>query len=349
MATLLLATLLLVCVLVSDTHALVTQLTAPSRRSDGAVMMAKAKAKAKKPKAKSAGGGFGASKGFGGAAPKPVAIPSLELNTGAAIPSLAFGTYKCPPGDELASALETAIAAGYRHFDTARAYQNEATIGAAIANSGVPREDFFITTKLWASDHGTDNTNLAIDQSLEALQTDYIDLLLLHGPDNGGSSAEEKIELRQQSWVAMEARPEARAIGVSNFEQRHIESVLSCGSVMPAVNQIECHAQLAQIELRSYCAINGILIAAYGAVGAKGLRADPAVQAIAKAHKRTPAQVSLRYSLQRGGVALTKSVTPKRIAENAQLFDFELSTDEVSAMEALDSGTRSYWDNSGVP
>ena len=223
------------------------------------------------------------------------------------------------------------------------------TIGAAIAASGLPREDFFITTKLWASDHGTDNTNLAIDQSLEALQTDYIDLLLLHGPDNGGSSAEEKIELRQQSWVAMEARTEARAIGVSNFEQRHIESVLRCGSVTPAVNQIECHAQLAQIELRSYCAINGILIAAYGAVGAKGLRADPAVQAIAKAHKRTPAQVSLRYSLQRGGVALTKSVTPKRIVENAQLFDFELSADEVSAMEALDSGTRSYWDNSGVP
>ena len=119
--------------------------------------------------------------------------------------------------------------------------------------------------------------------------------------------------------------------------------------MVPAVNQIECHAQLAQIELRSYCAINGILIAAYGAVGAKGLRADPAVQAIAKAHKRTPAQVSLRYSLQRGGVALTKSVTPKRIVENAQLFDFELSVDEVSAMEALDSGTRSYWDNSGVP
>ena len=344
-----LAALLLACVLLSDTHALVAPLAAPSSRSDGAVMMAKAKAKAKKPKAKSAGGGFGASKGFGGAAPKPVAIPSLELNTGAAIPSLAFGTYKCPPGDELASALETAIAAGYRHFDTARAYQNEATIGAAIAASGLPREDFFITTKLWASDHGTDNTNLAIDQSLEALQTDYIDLLLLHGPDNGGSSAEEKIELRQQSWVAMEARPEARAIGVSNFEQRHIESVLSCGSVTPAVNQIECHAQLAQIELRSYCAINGILIEAYGSVGAKGLRADPAVQAIAKAHKRTPAQVSLRYSLQRGGVALTKSVTPKRIVENAQLFDFELSADEVSAMESLDSGTRSYWDNSGVP
>ena len=200
-----LAALLLACVLVSDTHALVAQLTAPNRRVDGAVMMAKAKAKAKKPKAKSAGGGFGGSKGFG-SAPKPVAIPSLELNTGAAIPSLAFGTYKCPPGDELAGALECAIAAGYRHFDTARAYQNEATIGAAIANSGVPREDFFITTKLWASDHGTDNTNLAIDQSLEALQTDYIDLLLLHGPDNGGSSADEQIELRQQRCTSVSPR-----------------------------------------------------------------------------------------------------------------------------------------------
>ena len=165
MASQLLA-LLLACVLVSDTHALVAQLAAPSRRSDGAVMMAKAKSKAKKPKAKSA--------------------------------------------------------AGYRHFDTARAYQNEATIGAAIAASGLPREDFFITTKLWASDHGTDNTNAAIDQSLEALQTPYIDLLLLHGPDNGGSSAEEKIELRQQSWVAMEARTEARLTHLEKALHEHL-------------------------------------------------------------------------------------------------------------------------------
>ena len=185
-------------------------------------MLAKAKKKAAKPK--KGAGGFGVSKGFGGA--KAVAVPTLQLNTGAEIPSLAFGTYKCAPGPELAAALECAIAAGYRHFDTARAYQNEEVVGAAIAASGIPREDFFVTTKLWATDHGTENTNRAIDESLAALGTPYIDLLLLHGPDNAGSSAEEKIELRQQSWLAMEARHEAgalKAVGVSNFEERHVE------------------------------------------------------------------------------------------------------------------------------
>ena len=311
-------------------------------------MMAKKTAKKAKPaKPASKAGGFGSAK-------KPVAavIPMVQINTGAEAPALCFGTYKAN-GVELEEALKSAISAGYRHFDTARAYQNEALVGAAIAASGIPRKDFFITTKIWATDHGEEQTRKAIEASLRELGTQYVDMMLIHGPDNGGSSAEEICELRQQSWRVMEELHKAgtlRAIGVSNFEPRHIDGILQSGSVTPAVNQIECHAKFQQAELRAYCSTHGILIESFGSIGAKGLRAEPAVQQIAKACKRTPAQVSLRYSLQRGAsVVLAKSLTPKRIAENAKLWDFELSDEDMASLDALGTSSRSYWDNSQVP
>ena len=315
------------------------------RRSLNVVMAAKKNAKKAKPAAKA--GGFGATK-------KPTAaiIPTVQLNTGMNAPALCYGTYKAN-GPELEEALKIAIASGYRHFDTARAYQNEGLVGAAIAASGIPREDFFITTKIWATDHGEKRTRAAIEESLRELGTPYVDMMLIHGPGNDGSSPDEIATLREQSWLAMEDLHKAgtcRAIGVSNFEPHHIDGIVQCGSVTPAVNQIECHAQFQQAELREYCSAKGILVEAFGAIGAKGLRADPAVQAIAKACKRTPAQVSLRYSLQRGAsVVLAKSLTPKRIAENAKLWDFELSEEDMACLDVLGTGSRSYWDNSQVP
>ena len=301
------------------------------------------KVAAKKPLSK----GFGSTKSVA-----TVAIPTCKLNTGVSVPVLCFGTYKCD-GAELKQALESAIAAGYRHYDTARAYRNEAIVGAAILESGIPREEFFITSKLWGSDHGEQRARQAIEASLSELGT-YLDCLLIHGPDNSGNSPEETIALRQQTWSVMEEQHAAgslRAIGVSNFEPRHIESILACGSVTPAINQIECHAYLAQPEIRAFCADRGILVEAFGSVGAAGLRADPVVQQIASSHKRSPAQISLRHTLQsgRGAVVLAKSLTPKRILDNTKLFDFELSKDECAALDALDAGKRSYWDNSQVP
>jgi len=295
-------------------------------------------------------GGFGAAKG---ATKVTASIPTLTLNTGSTIPALGFGTYKAE-GDKLAKALETAIAVGYRHIDTAQIYQNEEIVGEAIASSGIARESFFLTTKLWGTSHGDGRTQPAIETSLKSLGTPYIDLLLLHSPSNHGRSAEEVVALRQQSWLAMEEAYHAgicKAIGVSNFEARHIESVLEVGSVTPAVNQIESHARFAQKDLVQYCESRGILVTAYGSVGAKGLRADTTVQAIAAKHKRTPAQISLRHTLSRQGgsmAVLTKSVTTKRVAENALAFEFELDADDMTAMDALDTGTRSYWDNSEV-
>uniref|UniRef100_A0A7S3AVQ1 NADP-dependent oxidoreductase domain-containing protein n=1 Tax=Haptolina ericina TaxID=156174 RepID=A0A7S3AVQ1_9EUKA len=278
-------------------------------------------------------------------------VQRLRLNTGAEMPALGFGTY-LTGGDELRWALRCAIAVGYRHIDTAHGYQNEEIVGDAIAKSGLPRESFFITTKLWCSDHGTESTRAAIDASLRALGAPYIDCYLMHAPDNQGTSAVDIRELRRQSWLVMEESHRAgtlRAIGVSNFEPRHIEDLRRWGSVTPAVNQVELHAYLSQSELRDYCARHGIVLQSYGSVGADGLLDDPEIQAVAAAHGRTPAQVSLRHSLQRGCAVLAKSITPERIAQNFAIFDFELSSLDVRRLDALERGERTYWDNTDVP
>ena len=195
------------------------------------------------------------------------------LNTGAAMPALGFGTYQLE-GEELSDALRCAIAAGYRHIDTAAGYENEHVVAAAIAESGIAREEFFLTSKLWCTDHGDDDAFDAILSSLAQLDTEYLDLYLIHAPNNLGESDEDKVELRRQSWAAMTALHEAgclRAIGVSNFEPRHIEQLLEWGDVTPAVNQVEVHAYLGQAHIREYCEGKGIAVTSFGSVGAEGL------------------------------------------------------------------------------
>lgn len=284
--------------------------------------------------------------------PAPVVSESIKLNTGASMPAHAFGTYRLE-GDEMKKAVVCAIEAGYRHFDTSAGYENEGIVGDAIIESGVPREDFFITTKLWCTDHGGEETVGAILGSLSELSTEYIDLYLIHAPNNLGENAEEIVNKRRESWSVMEEFHQMgslRAIGVSNFEARHMEDLRECGfSVTPAVNQVELHAYLGQKPLRDYCADRGILVGAYGSLGAAGLLEEPSVQALAAAKSRTPAQVSLRHGLQRGAYVLSRSVTPERIKENSKLFDFELTNDEVALLDALDCDERTYWDNSDVP
>lgn len=330
------------------------------------------------------------------------AVPSTTLNTGAQIPRLGFGTYLAN-GDELYDALLVAFKVGYRHVDTAAGYYNEEVVAAAIADSGVPREEYFVTTKLWCDSHGTGPTRKAISKSLKRLQTAYIDLYLIHvaslripppflrvhaaasswrhrmspltrrtrsppptraqAPDNQGETPDDIRRLRRESWLVMEEAYRAgrlRAIGVSNFEPRHIEALLRNadgtprqGAVVPAVNQIEAHAYFDQRAAREYCERQGIVIEAYGGVSAGGLLEDATVQRLARKYRRTPAQISLRHTLQsRGGaVVLAKSLSPERIEENGALFDFELTARDCAALDALAQGDegRNYWDNSDVP
>lgn len=278
-------------------------------------------------------------------------VSLLQLNTGAKMPALGFGTYTLQ-GEPLKQVLVSALNAGYRHIDTAAGYENEAVVADAIAESRVPREDIFLTTKLWCTDHGEEEAFDAIIASLGELRTEYVDLFLIHAPANLGESEQETVELRLQSWSVMESLHAAgvlRAIGVSNFEQRHIEQILEWGSVVPAVNQVELHAHLGQRELRTFCAKERIHVTGYGAVGARGLLDDPTVQRIAAAKGRSAAQISLRHTLQRGCAALARSTTPARIASNLETLDFELTAQEMSELEGLERGERSYWDNSAVP
>ena len=229
---------------------------------------------------------------------------------------------------------------------------NEAQVADALEESGVPRSEVFLTSKLWCDSHGTEDTRRAIRNTLRRLRTDYLDLYLIHAPDNQGETPEETVNLRQQSWLVMEEehrKGTLRAIGVSNFEPRHIDQLLKVGRVTPAVNQIESHPYLQQRELTEYCRSKGIVIEAYGSVGADGLLADPAVSWLAAERRRSPAQVLLRHALQRGQVALVKSSTPRRIRDNSRVFDFALSDEEMRALAALERGERTYWDNSDSP
>ncbi len=283
-----------------------------------------------------------------GASGRPATV---TLNTGVQVPALGFGTYLMT-GDTCREAVLAALRAGYRHIDTAQGYMNEAQVAEALEESGVPREQVFLTSKLWCDSHGTEATRRAIRNTLRRLRTSYLDLYLMHAPDNQGATPEEVVELRRQSWLVLEEEHKKgtlRAIGVSNFEPRHIEQLLKWGQVPPAVNQVECHPYLQQRELAAFCAAKGIVLEAYGSVGADGLLADPAVLRIAAERRRTPAQVLLRHALQRGQVVLVKSSTPRRIRENARVFEFSLSEADMGALSALERGERSYWDNSDVP
>jgi len=257
-------------------------------------------------------------------------VPYLTLNNGVQIPQLGFGMWQVPP-DEAVEPIRIALESGYRHIDTAAAYGNEEGVGQAIRESGVPREHIFVTTKLANPDHA--RAAEAFEDSVSKLGLEYVDLYLIHWPrpDRG--------DLYVQAWKALEkilADGRAKAIGVSNFHQAHLERLRSEADVVPAVNQIELHPGFNQDELRAFNQQNGILTEAWSPIGqGKGLLDNPDLAKIAETVGRTPAQTVLRWHIQLGNIVFPKSVTPSRIRENIQVFDFELDADQMAAISAL--------------
>lgn len=263
---------------------------------------------------------------------------AVRLRSGALLPRIGLGVFRAARGEETRQAVHAALRLGYRHIDTARVYGNEADVAAALRDSGVPRGEVFLTTKLWNDDQGYDQTLRAFDAALSRMAVDYVDLFLLHWPVPGK---------RLQSWRALEKLQQegrARAIGVSNFMVHHLEELLAHAKVLPDVNQIEVSPFLQQREVRAFCASSGIVVEAYSPL-TKGVRLrHPAVLAVASAVQRTPAQVLLRWALSRELVVLPKSTRPERLAENAALLDFTLPPAELARLDALEEGLVTGWD-----
>jgi 2,5-diketo-D-gluconate reductase A len=261
-------------------------------------------------------------------------IPTVTLNNGIEMPQLGFGVFQVPD-DETTAAVSSALEAGYRSIDTAAAYQNEAGVGKAIA--GVERSELFITTKLWNADQGYDQTLKAFDRSLSLLGLDYLDLYLIHWPAP-------ELNRYADSWRALEklaADGVVRAVGVSNFQPAHLDHLASVSSLVPAVNQVELHPYLQQSEVRAYGKDHGIATEAWSPLAKGGsLLSEPAVRELAEKYGRTPAQVVLRWHLQLGNIVIPKSVTPSRIAENLNVFDFTLPSEDLDALSILDRGER---------
>jgi diketogulonate reductase-like aldo/keto reductase len=267
-----------------------------------------------------------------------VTTTTLPLNTGARIPQVGLGVWQAPSGEITRGAVTRAIEIGYRHVDTARIYGNEADVGAAVRDAGVPRDRIFVTTKLWNDDQGYDKALRAFDASLERLGLDHVDLYLIHWPVPGK---------RVESWRALETIFEskrARAIGVSNFMPEHLDELLAKAKVVPAVNQIEISPFLQHRAARAACAKHGIVVEAYSPLTRGQRLHDPVVRDVAKQVNRSEAQVMLRWGVQHGLVILPKSVHAERIAENAKLFDFELDADAMKKLDALEEGTATGWD-----
>ena len=264
------------------------------------------------------------------------------LNDGNEMPILGFGLYLTKPGMESIQSIQTALEAGYRHFDTAALYKNESELGKVILQNNIPREDVFITTKLWNADHGYDEALKAFDESLEKLKMDYVDLYLIHWP------VEEK---RKDSWKAlMRIKEEGRAksIGVSNYTIRHLEELLQTSSEKPVVNQVEFHPFLYQQELLAFCEENKIQLQAYSPL-TRGKRLDnPVIVNIAEKYKKTPAQIMLRWSLQHQVVPIVKSATPHRIVENSLIFDFDIAKEDMTMLDSLRDNIRVTWDPTDV-
>ena len=269
-----------------------------------------------------------------GDAPVP-AVPNVELHDGVAIPQLGFGVFQVPP-EETQAAVEEALAVGYRHIDTAAAYRNEAAVGAAIAASDIPREELFVTTKLCNGEQGHQSTLDACAHSLELLGLDHVDLYLIHWPLP-------MFDLYLDTWRAFEEikiEGRSRSIGVSNFRVEELERLGREADQQPTINQIELHPYLQQAELRSWHAEHAVATEAWSPIAQGAALDDETIATIAAHHERTPAQVILRWHVQLGNVVIPKSVTPARIAENFELFDFELSEDDMAAIARLDRGER---------
>ncbi|MGM7679149.1 aldo/keto reductase [Microbacterium sp. A94] len=262
---------------------------------------------------------------------------SVVLNDGTTIPQLGFGVFQIAAEDCERAVLE-AIEIGYRHFDTAQIYHNEAEVGRALATSGLPREDFFVTTKLWNPWQGRDTTELSFHESLSLLGLDYVDLFLIHWPMP-------KNDKYLETWEVMQAFAEqgtSRSIGVSNFLEPHLTRLLQNSTYVPSVNQIELHPAYQRQDLVALCAQNGIAVEAYAPLGqgAYPLLTDPTITDIAAGVERTSAQVVLRWHLQHGNIIFPKSSTPARIRENFSLFDFSLSDEQMQRIDNMERNGR---------
>ena len=264
-------------------------------------------------------------------------VPALTFNDGHTIPQLGFGVFRVDPA-ETERIVTDALEVGYRHIDTAAVYGNELGVGRAIESSGIPRDELFITTKLWNSDQGTESAYDAIDLSLEKLGLEQVDLYLIHWP-------RPDLDRYSESWLALEQIRDdgkTRSIGVSNFHRAHLERIISDSGTVPAVDQIELHPAFAQRELRAFSEPLGILTEAWGPLGQGkyDLFGEAAVADAAAAHGVTPAQVVIRWHLQQGIIVFPKSNSRERMAENFDMFGFELTAAEVAAIDALDRGQR---------
>jgi diketogulonate reductase-like aldo/keto reductase len=259
---------------------------------------------------------------------------TIELSNGNEMPYLGLGTFGAKDGKEVFDAVSYALEIGYRHIDTAAMYDNEEGIGKAIKASGIPREEIFLTSKLWNSDQGYENALKAFDESLNRLQTDYLDLYLIHWPVPGKY---------KDSWKALEhlcRNGKAKSIGVSNFLQHHLEDLMLEAESMPTVNQVEFHPYLVQPGLQNFCKDNGIQYEAWSPI-MKGKATDiDLLEELADKYGKSPVQIVLRWDLQKGVVTIPKSAHKKRIKENADIFDFELSREDVKQIDALDKNER---------
>jgi len=264
-----------------------------------------------------------------------MSVPTIELDDGYTIPQLGFGVFQIDP-DDTAQAVQTALEIGYRHIDTAEMYQNERGVGEGVRNSGVDRADVYITSKLNNSFHKPDDARRAFDETLTKLGSDYVDLFLIHWPLPTLYDGDFVSTWRTLEEFKKDGR--ARSIGVSNFQIDHLERLARETEFTPAVNQIEAHPYFTNDTVRGYGAEHGIVTEAWSPIAQGKVLGDPVVTRIAEAAGRTPAQVVLRWHIQRGDIVFPKSVTPQRIKENLALFDFELGDDDIQALTALDKG-----------
>ena len=263
-------------------------------------------------------------------------VPTITLNNGTTMPQLGFGVWQVPD-DEAASAVGSALDAGYRSIDTAAIYENEKGTGQALADSGLPREELFVTTKLWNSEQGYDSTLRAFDRSLERLGLDYVDLYLIHWP----VPEQDKYVDTFKAFEKLQKDGRAKAVGVSNFQPAHLQRLLEETGTVPAVNQIELHPHLQQPVPRAFHADHGIATEAWSPLGqGKDLLQEQKLVALAEKHGRTPAQIVLRWHLQLGNVVIPKSVTPSRIKENIDVFGFELDAGDMDELAGLNTDTR---------
>ncbi|GGJ04186.1 aldo/keto reductase [Paenibacillus hunanensis] len=259
---------------------------------------------------------------------------TVKLNNGVEIPWFGLGVWQVEEGEDATTSVNAAIEAGYVLIDTAAAYKNEESVGKAIRESGIPRDQLFVTSKLWNADQGYESTLAAFDATMDKLGLDVLDLYLIHWPVKGKY---------KDSWRAMEKLYKdgrIRAIGVSNFQPHHLDDLLADAEVVPAVNQVEFHPLLTQNELLDYCTQKGIQVEAWSPLARGKLFDNDVVKTIADKYGKSPAQVLLRWVLDKGVVVLTRSVKPERIADNANIFDFQLTTDEIDQLSALNKNER---------